>query len=646
MRQPPFSFARHALTATMVACLALVGCGGGDSSAGDTGATVAAPSITTQPTSLTLASGATGTLSVVASGSSLGYQWYLNGSAISGATASSLTVSSAGSYHVVVSNTGGSVTSSAATVTVSGASTGSDSESWTLSTGANSNDLAADSTTFQTVNIALGGLAVTSGSSALSVDAAGTSARVTDASGGVVATIAQDAYGITITSTATSALPLAFALSGSYAGSVTIHSDQAFRLDLNAARITSADGPAINIQSKKRAFVVLTGSSTLADAATYSTRTLADGSEMDLKAAFFSEGALIFSGSGSLSVTSSAKHALASDAHVRLRAGALTLASNAKDGIRANDAFVMDGGTLKITTATGAGKGIKVEGKEDEDTPLGFIAINGGTIDITSYDKGITASWEAEDDADTATTADDPDPRVTINGGTITVATTGTAVEDVLSPEGIESKSTLTINGGTLTITTDDDALNAETAIVINGGRIYARATSNDAIDSNGTLTITGGVVVAIGAGAPEGGLDTDQNTFTVTGGTFVGIGGSNSTPTQSTTTQNTVALGSVSAGTLVIGDASGKAAFAYTVPAAASAMLLSSPHIATSTTYTVYQGSTVSGQDETYNGLYVGSGMRYSGGTAGSSFTVSSTVTSLGGTGNTGGPGGSPGGR
>ncbi len=33
----------------------------------------------------------------------------------------------------------------------------------------------------------------------------------------------------------------------------------------------------------------------------------------------------------------------------------------------------MDGGSLAITTS--AGKGIKVEGKEDTSTPLGFIAI-------------------------------------------------------------------------------------------------------------------------------------------------------------------------------------------------------------------------------------------------------------------------------
>ncbi|MFT3870206.1 MAG: immunoglobulin domain-containing protein [Nibricoccus sp.] len=86
-------------------------------------AVVTAPTIATQPASLTVTQGAAATFTVAANGTSLNYQWYKNGVAISGATTISYTLastvlSSAGSYTVVVSNTAGSVTSSAATLTV------------------------------------------------------------------------------------------------------------------------------------------------------------------------------------------------------------------------------------------------------------------------------------------------------------------------------------------------------------------------------------------------------------------------------------------------------------------------------------------------------------------------------------------------
>ena len=84
-----------------------------------------APSITTQPVSRTVTAGQTATFSVIANGTSpLSYQWNKNGAAISGATSSTYTTPATTSsdngaqFTVLVSNTAGSVTSSAATLTV------------------------------------------------------------------------------------------------------------------------------------------------------------------------------------------------------------------------------------------------------------------------------------------------------------------------------------------------------------------------------------------------------------------------------------------------------------------------------------------------------------------------------------------------
>jgi hypothetical protein len=499
---------------------------------------------------------------------------------------------------------------------------------WDIVTGENASDTMS-SGDFSTLSINLGTLAVTSGSSSLVVGTTSDGVTPVTLNGTTVITVTEETYGVTVSSIAPSSTPIEFVLSGTYGHTVTMYSDNDFKLNFSSTTISSSNGPAINIQSEQRAFVVLTGTNTLSDTSSYTTRYLADGTTaMDLKATFFSEGPLLFSGSGSLSATGNKKHVLCSDAHVRITGGTLTLTGNKKDGIHTNNAFVMDGGTLTVTTASSAGKGIKVEGKEDDTAPLGFIAINGGTLSLTTYDKAITASWEGDEDGETTSTADDPDPRVTINGGTIAISTFGTPVEDVLAPEGIEAKSVLTVNDGTIEVTTTDDALNAGTGIVINGGYIYAKSSTNDAIDSNGTMTIAGGVVVADGASGAEGGLDCDQNAFTISGGTFVGIGGRNSTPTA--VSQNTVSLQNVSSGLLVVKDASANVAFAYTMPEASTAVLLGTSALATGTTYTVYSGGgSLGSYSSLFHGLYFGAAA-HSGGAKGSSFTITSTITSL----------------
>src|SRR6185369_7618598 len=73
-------------------------------------AAATAPTITTQPASQTVTAGSNATFSVVASGTApLTYQWLFNGTNISGATNSSLTLTNvqsanAGSYTVTVTN--------------------------------------------------------------------------------------------------------------------------------------------------------------------------------------------------------------------------------------------------------------------------------------------------------------------------------------------------------------------------------------------------------------------------------------------------------------------------------------------------------------------------------------------------------------
>lgn len=93
------------------------------------GVVVSAPTISTQPQSLSLTVGGSGTLSVAGTGTQpLSFQWFKNGVTISGKTDVTLVISNAqlsdaGSYTVRVTNSAGTVTSEAAAVTVSQAAT-------------------------------------------------------------------------------------------------------------------------------------------------------------------------------------------------------------------------------------------------------------------------------------------------------------------------------------------------------------------------------------------------------------------------------------------------------------------------------------------------------------------------------------------
>jgi beta-galactosidase len=90
-----------------------------------------APAITTQPASITVNAGSTATFTVVAGGAGpFTYQWLKNGVAIAGATSASYTTPTLAStdngevYSVIVGNASGTVTSTAATLTVNNSGSG------------------------------------------------------------------------------------------------------------------------------------------------------------------------------------------------------------------------------------------------------------------------------------------------------------------------------------------------------------------------------------------------------------------------------------------------------------------------------------------------------------------------------------------
>ena len=444
----------------------------------------------------------------------------------------------------------------------------------------------------------------------------GSSATVSGSVDGV--TVSNSNGYVSITSTTKNVV---YNVSGSGTGQLSIYSDYKFQLALQGLTLACSDGPAINNQCHKTCYVVVSGTNTLSDGSSYAS------SSEDRKAAFFSEGQLCFSGTGSLSITGNYKHALASDDYIRLCTGTtleMDLTAKASDGLHTNDGVIINAGTLSITAVE---EGIQCD--------TSSVVITGGTMDITSStDKGILAYGNIEISGGTINISSKykcikTQGNLIVSGGTITAIATGTSSggnggrpggsssSSDGTPEGIEAKGTMTISGGV----------------------VMAYSTGNDGLDANGNCYIKGGIVYAIGASSPEVAIDANteqQKQLYVQGGTIVAIGGLESGASLS---QTCYSASSVSKSTWYALYSGSDLAFVFKTPSSLSS---STFVVSTSGTASLKSGVTTTGGSSILNS-YALSSPTVSGG---SSVTLSSyTGGNSGGGPGGGGPGGRPGG-
>ena len=339
-----------------------------------------------------------------------------------------------------------------------------------------------------------------------------------------VTVTAESGY-VTISSTVKD---ITYILSGSGQGQLTIFGTNRHQLIMRDLTLTCPDGSAINNQCKKSCFVVLEGTNSLTDGSSYS-------SSSESKAAFFSEGQMIFSGNGSLTVQGNYKHALASDDYIHFAqsTGSLNLTA-ASDGIHANDGIYFEGGSFSISA-----------GEEGIQCDTSVITFTGGYIDVVhAGDKGIAAFDTIAVNGGTIRVNSEykcikTQGNLIVNGGDIRVVCNGQAssggggrwggnTSSNSSPEGIEAKGTITINGGIIYAQSADDAINSGGDFTVNGGCLCAYSTGNDGIDANGNCYIKGGLVYAIGARNPEVAMDAnteERYQLYIQGGTIVAIG-------------------------------------------------------------------------------------------------------------------------
>ena len=367
-----------------------------------------------------------------------------------------------------------------------------------------------------------------------------------------------------------------YELSGSSQnGSLKLYSPMKQAIVLNGLELTNPNGAAINNQGKKSLFVVVKGTNSLKDGTSYTSTPVNE----DEKAALFSEGQLILSGEGTLSVTARGKSGITSDDYIHImESPVINVISGAGHGIRGKDAVVISGGTIGVNVSadmkkgitsdslvyvTGGATAINISGAaayDDEDAEYkgtsGIKAdylfyITGGTVDVVNYGtggKGISGDatgcflggtvrvtttgsnygqsssnpWDRSSSNSVSAKSIKFDGNLFFQGGSVTV--------NCEAHEGIESKGNILVNGGVVySYSAADDAINSAGTFTINGGKICGYAVRNDGLDANGNFYINDGLIYAIGSSVPE--LAIDANTeggcqLYVNGGTIIAIGG------------------------------------------------------------------------------------------------------------------------
>ncbi len=478
---------------------------------------------------------------------------------------------------------------------------------------------------------------------------------------------------------------------------VDTDSEETVKIVMNGVNITCSNSAPIAVMSAEKVVVILADATEnyLTDGSSY---TFSSSDEDEPNAALFSKSDLSISGNGSLIIDANYNDGIASKDGLIIASGTIEI-NAVDDGIRGKDYLVIESGTIDITSG---GDGFKSD--NDEDDSKGYISIQSGTITITSGNDAMQATTDLlitdgtfnlksgggsssyvsssesakglkadvsiviEKGDFTINAADDAIHSgylISLNDGTYEIASgddgihtdntvnmNGGTINITKSYEGIEGPY-INVNGGTIYVTSSDDGFNASkgnggesddgSLLDITGGYIVVTPQA-DGLDSNGKIAISGGTVLVHGANSSmEVGVDVN-GTFTISGG-FIAITGPNSnmteTPSSSSNQYSVLArLGSTkSSSTLFnIQDSEGNSLITFQPSRSYYTFLFSSSELAKGTTYYINTGGSYSGGTE-LDGLYTGG--TYSGGTQYTSFTISSSVTTVGSSSGTTGPGG-----
>lgn len=313
-------------------------------------------------------------------------------------------------------------------------------------------------------------------------------------------------------------------LSGSTTnGSFYMDGDYKCYVNLTDLTIHNPDSAAINIDNSKRIDLTLNGNNTLTDAT---------GGQQ--KACCFINGHVVIAGNGTLTITGNSKHAYFSDEYTRITSGIINVLNSVSDGFHINQYLQMDGGTVTINTTGGDGVDVGCT-KDETDTNNGQFIMNNGTLNVTTTANTVKAIKS--------------ESIMTIAGGNITASTSGNAVydatqDDISSCAAIKCDSTFNMTNGNVYLTSTGiggKGLNTDGSVNISGGTftavttgdVYEYSSTHDTkaggIKADGAITISGGTV-KVAASKDDARAFNGKCGFFTNGGYILGIGGRSST--------------------------------------------------------------------------------------------------------------------
>ena len=316
-----------------------------------------------------------------------------------------------------------------------------------------------------------------------------------------------------------------FSMEGSYKAS----------LELNGLTLTNPSGAPLNIQNGKRIELSVKKGTE---------NTLTDAASGDWKGCIVCKGHLELKGKGTLNVYGNTAHAIYAKEYVEMKNCTVNVLSAVKDGINCNQYFLMESGSLTVSGV--ADDGVQVSYKDDTDREAedtGSLTIAGGTVniavtgtatkglkaegDLTVTDGTITIStsgggtWDTDDQKTKAASCISADGNIQIDGGTLTLTSSGSG------GKGINGDGTLTINGGSVTVSTTGGMY-----AYVNGTEYNNYTGNTDNLDSDyksspkgmkidGNVEINGGTINVTTTGNGAEGIES-KAVLTINDGTIV----------------------------------------------------------------------------------------------------------------------------
>ena len=176
---------------------------------------------------------------------------------------------------------------------------------------------------------------------------------------------------------------ITYQLSGTASdGSLTLDGSYKCTVALAGLTLTNPSGAAINITNGKRIQL---------SAKKNTVNTLTDGAGGEQKACIYSKGQIQMQGNGTLNVVAATKHGIKSGDYIAVKNLTLNISKAAGDGISCNEYFLMESGTLTISGVSDDGIQCDLDGDtstgetaDHEDEDSGNIYIEGGSLTVTT----------------------------------------------------------------------------------------------------------------------------------------------------------------------------------------------------------------------------------------------------------------------